>query len=63
MTARLLRAIENPYVRIIGHPTGRQILQRDPFLFDFEKVSPRQNAGVILELNSALSFSTCATAM
>src|SRR5208337_3614794 len=27
MTARLLKALENPYVRILGHPTGRQILR------------------------------------
>ncbi len=30
MTARLLKALENPYVRILGHPTGRQILQARP---------------------------------
>ena len=40
MTARLLRALENPYVRILGHPTGRLILRRDPFLFDLERFSP-----------------------
>ena len=52
MTARLLRALENPYVRILGHPTGRQILRRDPFLFDLEKVFAAANKlGVILELN------------
>ena len=31
MTARVLRAIENPYVRILGHPTGRLLLRREPF--------------------------------
>jgi DNA polymerase (family 10) len=52
MTARLLRALENPYVRILGHPTGRQILRRDPFLFDLEKVfAAAKKFGVILELN------------
>ena len=52
MTARLLRALENPYVRILGHPTGRQILRRDPFLFDLEKVfAAAKKLGVILELN------------
>jgi DNA polymerase (family 10) len=30
MTARILRAIENPYVRILAHPTGRKLLKRDP---------------------------------
>jgi DNA polymerase (family 10) len=52
MTTRLLRALENPYVRILGHPTGRQILRRDPFLFDLEKVfAAAKKLGVILELN------------
>jgi len=52
MTARLLKAIENPYVRIMGHPTGRQILRRDPFQFDVEKVfAAARKHGVILELN------------
>ena len=52
MTTRLLRALENPYVRILGHPTGRQILRRDPFLFDLEKVvAAAKRLGVILELN------------
>jgi DNA polymerase (family 10) len=52
MTPRLLRALENPYVRILGHPTGRQILRRDPFLFDLEKVfAAAKKHGVILELN------------
>jgi DNA polymerase (family 10) len=54
MTARLLRALENPYVRILGHPTGRQILRRDPFLFDLEKVfAAAQHCGVILEVNAS----------
>jgi DNA polymerase (family 10) len=53
MTSRLQKALENPYVRILAHPTGRQILRRDPFKFDLEKVfSVAQKQGVILELNS-----------
>jgi len=52
MTARLLKALANPYVRILGHPTGRQILKRDPFVFDLEKVfAAAKGYGVILELN------------
>ena len=48
----ILKALENPYVRILGHPTGRQILKRDPFSFDLEKVfAAAQRHGVILELN------------
>ena len=54
MTPRLLRALENPYVRILGHPTGRLILRRDPFLFDLEKVfAAAKKFGVILEVNAA----------
>ena len=52
MTARILKALANPYVRILGHPTGRQILKRDPFSFDLEKVfAAAERYGVILELN------------
>ncbi len=52
MTARLLKALDNPYVRILGHPTGRLILRRDPFLFDIERVFEKaRERGVILELN------------
>lgn len=52
MTNRLLKALENPYVKILGHPTGRQILRRDPFNFDVEKVfEAARRYGVILELN------------
>jgi len=53
MTRRLLKALQNPYVRILGHPTGRQILKRDPFSFDLEKVfEAARKYGVILELNA-----------
>ena len=52
MTARLIKGLENPYVRILGHPTGRQVLKRDPFNFDVEKVFVEaKKRGVILELN------------
>ena len=53
MTARLVQALQNPYVRILGHPTGRHILTRDPFSFDLERVfGLAQKLGVILELNA-----------
>jgi DNA polymerase (family 10) len=52
MTARLLKALANPYVKILGHPTGRQLLKRDPFVFDLEKVfAAAKEYGVIMELN------------
>ena len=54
MTARLLRALDNPYVRILGHPTGRQLLRRDPFPFDMEKIlAAAKRLGVVMELNAS----------
>jgi DNA polymerase (family 10) len=54
MTARLLRAVENPYLRILGHPTGRKLLRRDPYVFDMEAVLKRCAAlGVAVEHNAA----------
>ncbi len=41
MTDRLLRALECPHLRVLGHPTGRLLLQRDSFPFDFERVAAR----------------------
>jgi DNA polymerase (family 10) len=38
MTDRMLAAIENPYAQIIGHPTGRLILRREPLDYDMEKI-------------------------
>jgi DNA polymerase (family 10) len=54
MTTRILKGIENPYVRILGHPTGRRILRREPFNFDLEKVfEAARKFGVILEVNAS----------
>jgi len=54
MTDRLLRAIESPHLTAIGHPTGRLLLHRDPFLFDFERVIAEAiRRGVWLEVNSS----------
>lgn len=54
MTDRVLRAIENPYVRILGHPTGRLILRREPFALDTAAVFRRAaELGVAMEHNSA----------
>jgi DNA polymerase (family 10) len=54
MTARILRAIQNPYVRILGHPTGRQLLRREPFALDLGVIL-RHTAelGVAVEHNAA----------
>jgi DNA polymerase (family X) len=39
MTERLLAAVENPNVRAIGHPTGRILMHREAYPFDFEMVA------------------------
>ncbi len=53
MTARLLRAIACPWVDVIAHPTGRRILKREGYRFDFERVvDAAATAGVALEINS-----------
>jgi DNA polymerase (family 10) len=53
MTARMLRAIENPYVRILGHPTGRLLLRREPYQMDLETVLRRVGElGVAVEHNA-----------
>jgi DNA polymerase (family 10) len=54
MTARVLRAIENPTVRILGHPTGRLLLRREPFALDLPAVLKRAaELGVAMEHNAA----------
>ena len=53
MTDRLLRALSNPNVTILGHPTGRLLLRRDGYQFDFEAIlkAARENQ-VAMELNA-----------
>jgi DNA polymerase (family 10) len=52
MTDRLMRALENPHVDVLGHPTGRRILRREPYAFDLAAVAALAAArGVALEIN------------
>jgi DNA polymerase (family 10) len=52
-TERLLRAIRNPYVNIIGHPTGAQIEKRAGYEFDTDAVfRAAAETGTALEINS-----------
>ena len=52
MTDRLLRAIANPFVDIIGHPTGRILLRREPYKLDLNRLTDAAAAaGVALEIN------------
>ena len=52
-TARLLRAFENPYMQIWGHPTSRLLLKRDGIAFDQEAVlDAAAHHGIAIELNA-----------
>jgi len=53
MTARVLRAIENPYTRILGHPTGRLLLRREGFHLNLPLIMRRAaELGVAMEHNA-----------
>jgi DNA polymerase (family 10) len=53
MTARVLAAMDNPHLTIIGHPTGRLLLSRDPYGLDLDAVIDKAAAtGVALEINA-----------
>ncbi|HVW09837.1 MAG TPA: DNA polymerase/3'-5' exonuclease PolX [Bryobacteraceae bacterium] len=54
MTDRLLKALECPHVTALGHPTGRLLLHREPFPFDFDKVADEAvRRGVAMEINAS----------
>ena len=53
MTARIIRACENPYVNVIGHPTARLIGKRQPIEYDLDAVfEAAARTGTALEVNS-----------
>ncbi|MCX2483194.1 DNA polymerase/3'-5' exonuclease PolX [Pedobacter sp. MR2016-24] len=52
-TARLIKAIENPYTTILGHPTGRLLLSRKGYPIDYAKVIDACAANqVVIEINA-----------
>lgn len=52
-TNRLLKAIENPYTTILGHPTGRLLLSRAGYPIDYKKIIDACAAnGVVIEINA-----------
>jgi len=52
-TDRLLNAIEHPYVSFLAHPTGRLLLERDPYEVDLDKVLEHiRQRGCFVELNA-----------
>ncbi|SFM60692.1 DNA polymerase/3'-5' exonuclease PolX [Thermodesulforhabdus norvegica] len=53
MTDRLIKALENPYLTILGHPTGRLLLGRPPYELSMEKLLEKAaERGKIIELNA-----------
>jgi DNA polymerase (family 10) len=53
LTKRVLKAMENPYVNVICHPTGRIIGKREPYQLDFETIFRQAAAtNTFLEINS-----------
>jgi DNA polymerase (family 10) len=54
MTKRILRALQNPYVTMLGHPTGRLLLGREPYALDMEEIIREAGRlGKIVEINSS----------
>ena len=54
MTKRIMRAMENPNVDILFHPTGRRVLRREAYDVDMDKVIAKaKNTGTILEANGS----------
>ena len=53
MTARMLRALDDPHLTIVGHPTGRLLLSRDAYAVDLEAVIARAiEVGAAIEINA-----------
>ena len=54
MTDRLERALNSPNLRILGHATGRRLLQRESYSFDFERIAAKASRrAIFLEINAS----------
>jgi DNA polymerase (family 10) len=54
MTDRLLRAMESPSVQVLGHPTGRVLLHREGYTYDFDRVAAdAARRGIWMEINAS----------
>jgi DNA polymerase (family X) len=54
MTARMVAAIEHPWIDAIGHPTGRKIAKREPYKVDVDAlIEAAARTGTMLEINGA----------
>jgi DNA polymerase (family 10) len=53
MTERIIKAMKNPYIKIISHPTGRILKKRDEYQVDFDKIlRAAKLTNTVLEINS-----------
>jgi DNA polymerase (family 10) len=53
MTARVLAALDDPHLTVLGHPTGRLLLSREPYAIDLDAVIEKAaEVGVALEVNA-----------
>jgi DNA polymerase (family 10) len=53
MTARMLAAMDDPHLTIVGHPTGRLLLSRDPYELDLDAILAKAAAvHVAIEINA-----------
>ena len=53
MTRRVLSAMDDPHLTILGHPTGRLLLAREPYAIDLEKVLAKAALrGIAIEVNA-----------
>jgi DNA polymerase (family 10) len=54
MTDRLLRAFDSPSVKVLGHGTGRILMQREGYPFDFERIAAKASErNIALEINAS----------
>ena len=54
MTDRIIKAMKNPFVNIISHPTGRVLKRRDEYQVDFEKIlRAAKETNTVLEINAS----------
>jgi DNA polymerase (family 10) len=53
MTDRVLKALEDPHIAVLGHPTGRLLLTREPYAINMDAILKRAGElGVAVELNA-----------
>ncbi len=53
MTDRVLKALDDPHISVLGHPTGRLLLTREPYAIDMDAVLEKAGRlGVAVELNA-----------